>query len=46
MLAREMLTIDELSRELEISSSELGVKLSIMEVQGLIKIRGGKYGVE
>ena len=43
MLKREPLGVDELSRQLEMSSSELGVKLSMMEMQGLIEIRGSKY---
>ena len=45
LLERESLGIDEMSRNLEISSSELGVKLSMMEIQGSIKLRGNKYGV-
>jgi DNA processing protein len=43
LLEREPMTIDELSRHLGISSSELGVKLSLMEMQGVIRLRGGKY---
>ena len=42
-LGREPLTIDEISRDLEISVSELSVKLSIMEMQGLIEPKQGKY---
>jgi len=42
-LEREPLGIDEMSRHLEISVSELGVKLSIMEMQGLIELKGDKY---
>jgi len=42
-LEREALGIDEMSRHLEISVSELGVKLSIMEMQGLIELKGDKY---
>ena len=45
LLEGEPLGIDEMSRNLEISSSELGVKLSMMEIQGLIKLRGNKYGL-
>jgi len=45
LLEREPMGIDELSRKLEISSSELGVKLSMMEIKGLIKLRGNKYGI-
>jgi len=45
LLAREPLGIDEMSRNLEMTSSELGVKLSMMEIKGLIKLRGGKYGI-
>ena len=45
LLEGEPLGIDEMSRNLEISSSELGVKLSMMEIQGLIKLRGNKYGI-
>jgi len=43
LLEREALGIDELSRYLGISSSDLGVKLSLMEMQGVIKLRGDKY---
>ena len=43
LLEREALGIDELSRKLGISSSKLGVKLSIMEIQGMIELRGDKY---
>ncbi len=46
LLTREPMTIDELSRDLEISSSELGVKLSLMEMRGMIKLRGGKYFIK
>ena len=42
-LEREPLGIDEMSRDLEISVSELGVKLSMMEMQGLIELKQGKY---
>ena len=42
-LEREPLGIDEMSRHLEISVSELGVKLSMMEMQGLIELKGNKY---
>jgi len=43
ILKREPMSIDELSRELDISSSKLGVKLSLMEMQGMIILRGSKY---
>jgi len=46
ILAREAMAIDELSRHLELSSSELGVKLSFMEMQGAIKLRGNKYFIK
>jgi len=42
-LEREPLGIDELSRDLELSVSELSVKLSMMEMQGLIEMKGDKY---
>ncbi len=45
LLEREPLGIDELSRNLGISSSELGTKLSMMEIKDLIKLRGNKYGI-
>jgi len=43
ILGREAMGIDEMSRKLGISVSELGVKLSMMEMQGLIEMRGSKY---
>ena len=43
LLAREPLGIDELSRDLEMPVSELSVKLSMMEIQGLIELKGDKY---
>ena len=42
-LQREPLGIDELSRQLEISVSELGTKLSLMQIRGLISQQGNKY---
>jgi len=42
-LEREPLTVDEMSRDLEMPVSELGVKLSMMEMQGLIEMKGDKY---
>jgi len=45
LLKREPLGADELSRKLGISVSELGVNLSILEMQEIIKLRGNKYGV-
>jgi len=42
-LDREPLTADELGRSLNISASELGIKLSLMQIQGLIKEERGKY---
>lgn len=42
-LEREPLGIDELSRHLEISISELGTKLSLMQIRGLINQKGNKY---
>jgi len=44
-LQREPLTADELSRNLGISASKLGVKLSLMQIQGLVKQEGNKYYV-
>ena len=38
--------MDEMSRKLEISVSELSVKLSMMEMQGKIKLEGGRYYCE
>ena len=46
LLEREPLGIDELSRGLEMLVSELSVKLSLMEIKGLVKLRGGKYCVD
>ena len=43
LLAREPFGIDELSRDLEMPVSELSVKLSMMEIQGLIELKGDKY---
>ena len=43
LLEREPFGIDELSRDLEIPVSELSVKLSMMEMQGLVEIKQGKY---
>jgi len=43
ILAREPMEVDELSRQLEMSSSELGTKLSMMQIKGLIETRGSKY---
>ena len=45
LLEREPLGIDELSRQLEISVSELGTKLSLMQIKGLISQTGNKYYV-
>ncbi len=45
-LEREPLGIDELSRNLEISISELGTKLSLMQIRGLISQTGNKYYIE
>lgn len=42
-LQREALGIDELARALEISASEIGTALSIMQLQGLITQEGNKY---
>ncbi|NQS89839.1 DNA-protecting protein DprA [Patescibacteria group bacterium] len=44
-LQREPLEIDELSRLLEASVSEVGTTLSIMQLQGLITQEGRKYYV-
>ena len=38
--------MDEMSRKLEISVSELSVKLSMMEMHGKIKLEGGRYYCE
>ncbi|MFH1461066.1 MAG: DNA-processing protein DprA [Patescibacteria group bacterium] len=46
LLAREPLGIDELSRDLGITSSDLGVKLSLMEMRGMIRQRGNKYYIK
>ncbi len=43
LLEREAMGIDELSRELEMPVSELSVKLSMMQIKGLIEMRGNKY---
>jgi len=43
LLEREPLIIDEMSRHLELPVSELGVKLSMMEMQGLIEMKGDRY---
>ena len=43
ILEREPMGIDELSRDLEIPVSELSVKLSMMEMQGLVESKQGKY---
>lgn len=45
-LERETMEIDELSRDLEMPVAELGTKLSLMEIRGLIEIKGGKYYVK
>ena len=45
VLQKEPLGIDELSRQLEISVSELGTKLSLMQIKGLISQTGNKYYV-
>ncbi len=45
LLKREPLGADELSRQLEMPVSELGVKLSILEMHEIIKLRGNKYGI-
>lgn len=42
-LEREPLTADELARNLNFSASELGVKLSFMQMQRLISQEGNKY---
>ena len=46
LLGREAVGMDEMSRKLEISVSELSVKLSMMEMQGKIKLEGGRYYCE
>jgi len=43
LLAREPFGIDELSRDLGMPVSELSVKLSMMEIQGLIELKENKY---
>ena len=45
VLQKEPLGIDELSRQLEISVSELGTKLSLMQIKRLISQTGNKYYV-
>jgi len=45
LLDREPMGVDEMSRNLGVSVSELGVKLSMIEIKGLIKLRGNKYGI-
>jgi len=45
LLGRESLGIDELSRNLGMSASELGTKLSLMQIKGLISQQGNKYYV-
>ena len=44
-LQRESLEIDELARVFGISIPELGTKLSLMELKGIIKQEGGKYHI-
>jgi len=46
LLEREAMEIDELSRGLEMPVSELSAKLSLMEIRGLIELRGNKYYVD
>ncbi len=46
LLAREPMGMDELARELGMGSSELGVKVSMMEIKGKIKQKSGKYYVD
>ena len=46
LLGREAVGMDEMSRKLEVSVSELSVKLSMMEMQGKIKLEGGRYYCE
>jgi DNA processing protein len=43
LLSRESLGADELSRQLGMPIPELSVKLSAMEMRGIIKLRGNKY---
>lgn len=43
LLGRESLGADELSRQLGMPISELSVKLSAMEMRGIIKLNSGKY---
>ena len=43
MLARESAEADLIARTLNISASELGTTLSLMELQGIISKEGGKY---
>ena len=43
ILKREPLGVDEISREFKIPIPELSVKLSVMEMQGLIQLKGNKY---
>ncbi|MCG2809053.1 MAG: DNA-processing protein DprA [Candidatus Portnoybacteria bacterium] len=45
-LEQEPMEIDELSRGLEMPVSELSVKLSLMEIKGLVKLRGNKYHIK
>jgi len=43
LLKRESVEIDALSRIFKISASEIGTKLSLMELKGFIKKEGNKY---
>ncbi|MBU1255674.1 DNA-processing protein DprA [Patescibacteria group bacterium] len=43
LLEREPMGVDEMSRNLEMPVSELGVKLSMIEMKGLIEMKGNKY---
>lgn len=44
-LGREPLSVDELSRILKKSAAELGAKLSLMQIKGIVLQRGNKYYV-
>ena len=46
LLERESLSIDEISRNLQIPVSELGTKLSLMQIKGLISQTGNRYYIE
>jgi DNA processing protein len=45
LLENETLPFDEIAKKLKIKTSKLGTTLSIMEIDGIIKNRGGEYSL-